>query len=109
MATNIPRLGAKVKGSKTGQPIMVLFDLLSRSWAMGILWQLKGQPLNFRALQFACDNASPTTLNTRLKELRSVNLVIHSSKGYELTEQGQILIKNLLPLGAFAKEWTKSY
>ena len=37
---SIPIPGAQVRGSKTGKPIMALLDLMGRTWALGIVWQL---------------------------------------------------------------------
>ena len=39
--------------------------------AVLLLWELRGEPLTFRALQAACDT-NPGSLNTRRKELREV-------------------------------------
>ena len=64
-----------VRGSTTGRPIMVLFDILGQRWSLRILWELRQGPLTFRALRDACDGASPTVLNTRLKALRHLGLV----------------------------------
>lgn len=97
--------GTGVRGSQTGQPIMVLFDLLSRRWAMGILWNLSDQSRNFRDLQARCGSASPSVLNTRLKELRSVGLVEKVSDGYALTQTGRALFHHLEPLGDWAMDW----
>ncbi len=101
----IPKPGKPVRGSQTGQPIMVLFDLLSRRWAMGILWSLNEGPRNFRDLQAHCGSASPSVLNTRLKELRSVGLVEKVPEGYALTQTGRELYVRLEPLGDWAMEW----
>mgnify|MGYP001401803826 CR=1 FL=1 len=101
----LPKYGEPVRGSQSGQPIMVLFDLLSRRWAMGILWSLRDQPRNFRDLQAHCGSASPSVLNTRLKELRSVGLVEKVADGYALTETGRELYARLEPLGDWAMEW----
>ena len=87
----IVRGGEPVKGSRTGQPIMVLFDLLSRRWAMGVLWNLADGPRTFRDLQARCGSASPTVLNTRLKELRDVGLVEKTTGGYALSGTGREL------------------
>lgn len=84
---------------------MVLFDLLSRRWAMGILWNLSDKNRNFRDLQAKCDSASPSVLNTRLKELRAVGLVVRADDGYSLTAQGHALFERLEPLGDWAQEW----
>ena len=94
-----------VRGSRSRQPIMVLFDLLSRRWSMGILWNLSGESRTFRDLQARCESASPSVLNTRLKELRSVGLIENVSDGYALTKTGRELFAHLEPLGEWAMEW----
>lgn len=104
-----PIPGKPVRGSKTGQPIMVIFDLLGRSWAMGIIWHLNNGPSTFRKLQEYCENISPTTLNKRIKELTTAGLLERTIDGYTLTEQGQELFKLILPLGKWAKQWAKQY
>ncbi|MEP5771094.1 helix-turn-helix domain-containing protein [Nisaea sp.] len=106
--TKIPRPGKPVRGSRTGQPIMVLFDLLGRRWALGILWNLSGEVLTFRELQSRCDSVSPTVLNTRLKELRTAGLVEKAENGYALTQAGTALNQHLEPLGDWAAGWTRS-
>jgi DNA-binding HxlR family transcriptional regulator len=103
----IPRLGQAVRGSKTGQPIMVLFDLIGRRWAMGILWNLSDKDCTFRELQTRCASLSPTVLNTRLKELRAAGLVGKSTDGYTLTDEGRVLYGHLEPLGSWAENWSK--
>ncbi len=105
---DIPRPGKPVRGSATGQPIMVLFDLLGRRWAMGILWNLAEQDCTFRTLQTRCASLSPTVLNTRLKELRAAGLVAKGDKGYTLTDDGHALYQRLEPLGDWAQSWVKT-
>ena len=102
---HIPIPGKPVRGSKSGQPIMALFDLLGRSWAMGIIWNLNEGPHNFRELQTKCETVSPTTLNTRLKELKAAHLIERSVKGYILTEEGYELFALLKPLGTWSRKW----
>jgi DNA-binding HxlR family transcriptional regulator len=98
--------GHPVRGSKTGVPIMALFDILGRRWSMGVLWTLcKDGPCTFRSLRSRCDDISPTVLNTRLKELREAGLVEHDSDGYRGTELGHELYGMLRPLGAWSKRW----
>jgi DNA-binding HxlR family transcriptional regulator len=104
---NIPRPGQPVQGSRTGQPIMVLFDLIGRRWSMGILWNLADGNRTFRDLQARCGSASPTVLNTRLKELRAAGLVAKTPTGYGLTETGRELFSVLEPLGDWAMDWAK--
>ncbi|MCZ2721969.1 helix-turn-helix domain-containing protein [Marinomonas sp. 15G1-11] len=103
--TALPTVGSPVRGSESGQPIMVLFDLLGRRWAMGILWGLSGSNRTFRDLQTHCGSASPSVLNTRLKELRAAHLIEKAADGYSLTEDGRALFKHLEPLGDWAKDW----
>lgn len=105
MADTTPIPGNPVRGSRSGQPIMALFDLLGRAWAMGIVWQLGDESLTFRALQSACEDVSPSLLNRRLKELRTTGLVDHSTGGYHLTPLGLELLGLIQPLGAWADHW----
>ena len=95
----------RVQGSRTGRPIMLLLDLLSRRWALRIIWELRAGPLTFRALRAASDDLSPTVLQTRLDELRQARLVGLSEGGYELTGLGRELFDTFLPLNDFAKRW----
>ena len=104
--TRIPVAGSPVRGSRTGKPVMVLLDLLGRRGTLRVLWELRGEPLTFRALQEACDT-NPSLLNTRLKELRSAGLVEHVPGGYQLTSQGRELYEMLVPLSKWAKRWAE--
>jgi DNA-binding HxlR family transcriptional regulator len=94
----------KVRGSRTGRPIMALLDLLGRRMTLRILWKLSraDEPLTFRALQAAADT-NPTVLNTRLKELRHAGLVTRDEGGYSLSPAGRELMVLLLPLHAWAE------
>lgn len=95
----------KTRGSETGRPIMVLLDLLGRRWVLRILWELRDGPLTFRALQNACSEVSPTTLNTRLKELREADFVAQTERGYALTPWAEDLLNHFPPLNAWAENW----
>ena len=94
----------RVRGSRTGRPIMVALDLLGRRGALRILWELRGEPLTFRALQEAAE-AQPGLLNTRLAELREAGLVEHDTGGYRLAAAGQALLVAMQPLKAWATRW----
>ena len=83
---------------------MVVLDMLGRRGALRVLWELRGDPLTFRALQDACDT-NPGSLNTRLRELRELGIVEHNAGGYRLTEQGRALMTALEPLQDWADEW----
>jgi DNA-binding HxlR family transcriptional regulator len=99
-----PAVGKPVRGSKTGRPIMVVLDLLGRRATLRILWELRGAPMTFRALQDACES-NPSLVNVRLKELRESGLVSHAEGGYRLTEQGRSLSAALDPLNTWAGQW----
>lgn len=102
--------GKPVRNSSSGQPIMVVFDLLGRRWALRILWELRsGQRLSFRALQESCQISSPNALNTRLKELRHAGIVdLEEGGGFGLTATGHDLLKALRPLAAWSDGWART-
>lgn len=83
---------------------MVALDMLGRRGALRVLWELRGEPLTFRALQAACET-NPGSLNTRLRELRELGIVDHDAGGYRLTTQGRALIAALQPLQSWAQQW----
>ena len=104
---SIPTPGRPVRGSKTGVPIMAIFDLLGRPWAMGVIWQLQYGPFSFRGLQEKCESISPTILNNRIKEMTEADIVERTLEGYQLTQRGHELIELLLPFGTWSKDWAK--
>lgn len=96
----------RIRGSRTGRPIMALLDLLGRRWALRVLWELRDGPLTSRALRTACDEVSPTVLQARLSELREAGLVDHAAgRGYALTALGLELLSAFMPLYGFADRW----
>jgi DNA-binding HxlR family transcriptional regulator len=85
---------------------MRLLDLLGRRWTLRILWELREAPLTSRDLRAACDEVSPSVLQTRLGELRNAGLVAHRpGEGYHLTVLGAELMTAFAPLYAFADRW----
>jgi DNA-binding HxlR family transcriptional regulator len=96
----------RIRGSRTGRPIMVLLDLLGRRWSLRILWELRHGALTSRALRAACDEASPTVLNERLKELREADFIELGDAGYALTALGRELSEKFMPLHHFAEQWS---
>jgi len=103
-----PKPGKPVRGSRTGQPIMALLDLLGRRWALRILWELRDESASFRDLRARCDSMSPSVLNRRLAELREVGIVVLTDDaGYALTPVGHDLLAALAPLKAWATRWAK--
>ena len=98
----------RVRGSRTGRPIMALLDLLGRRWALRIVWELREGSLRFRELQDLI-GASPTIINTRLAELREARLVeLDEATGYRLTGLGRELLQLFLPLHLWSEKWAKS-
>ncbi len=100
-----PAPGQYARGSETGRPIMVLFDLLGRRWAITCLWGLREGPRTFRQLQGDDRRISPTSLNKRLAELRDLGLVTRADGGYALTDLGAELIAVAQPLVPWAERW----
>lgn len=97
-----------VRGSRSGRPIMALLDLLGRRWSLRIVWELREGALTSRALRTACDEASPTVVQARLKELREAGLVeLGEGGGYALTPLGRELFETFLPLHRFAERWSR--
>ena len=103
----IPKPGRPVRGSRTGGPVMAIFDLLGRRWAMGIVWQLADGPRTFTELQARCSSISPTILSTRIKDLTEARLVERTLEGYRLTPMGLELFAILEPFKGWATSWAK--
>jgi DNA-binding HxlR family transcriptional regulator len=88
------------------RPVMSLIDIIGRRWTLRIIWELREGGLTSRALRSACDDASPTVIHQRLKELRAALLVEKSpDHGFILSPSGRELLTLLLPLSDFAKQW----
>ncbi len=87
---------------------MALIDLMGQRWVLRILWELRGAPLTFRALQEACDGLSPSVLNSRLADLRETALVDAGEDGYALTTLGRELLTEFTALTEWAEKWAKS-
>ena len=98
----IPIPGRRVRGSKSGKPIMAFLDLIGRRWGLRVLWEIKNGPARFRTLQEAC-TASPSVINQRLRELKAWNLIVLDEEGYRLTPSGRELLRLLMPLNAWCK------
>ena len=97
-----------LRGSRSGRPIMVLLDLLSRRWALRVMWELREDAASFRDLQSRCDSMSPSVLNDRLSELREAAIVERvSGGGYRLTDEGHELGRCLLQMNDWAKRWSR--
>ena len=101
-----PRPGRPARGTTTGRPLLVAFDLLGRRWALRVLWELRGEPVGFRALQQRCEGMSSSVLRDRLGELTGARILETDEQGrYGLSPHGRGLIRALAPLSAWADMW----
>lgn len=110
-AKRIPRPGSPARGTRTGKPLLVLFDLLGRRWALRLLWELRdGEHAGFRSLQERCEQMSSSVLRDRLNELTQVGLVEVDPDGrYALSADGSALLRVLAPLSEWADGWGRNY
>jgi DNA-binding HxlR family transcriptional regulator len=72
------------------------------------MWELRGGPIGFRALQAACDGMSSSVLGDRLRELTEAALVERSEESYALTPLGSDLGRALSPLDGWARRWAEA-
>ncbi len=80
-------------------PIIDLFDVLGRRWAMRVLWELTTGPATFRGMMQRAEPISSSVLTDRLRELRGVGLVEHERLlGYRLTATGQGVAERITAL-----------
>ena len=77
-----------------------LLTLLESRYAIRVIWALRDG--------HSVGSITPTTLNTRLRDLRAAGFITHGSDGYSLTPSGQDLFKRLSDLQAFAVRWVAS-
>ncbi len=83
---------------------MALLGLLSRRWALRILWELRDEPATFRVLRGRCSDVSSSVLSRRLAELIQAEIVCTGPTGYLLSDAGRRLGELLLPLAEWARE-----
>ena len=101
-----PRPGRPARGTTTGRPLLVAFDLLGRRWALRILWELRDERLGFRALQQRCEGMSSSVLRDRLSELTGAGILQTDEQGrYGLSGHGRSLMRALAPLRDWADAW----
>jgi DNA-binding HxlR family transcriptional regulator len=104
---DLPLPGRPARGSSTGRPIMALLDLLGRRWTLRVIWELRDEPLPFRALQERCEGMSSSVLNQRLRELRTAGIVEQAAGGYALSDEGRRLLEAYRPLSEWADRWAE--
>ena len=105
--TSTPIPGRPVRGSITGRPIMALFDLVGRRWALRIVWELHEGDATFRDLAHRCDDVSSSVLRDRLRDLTVAGIVERGDRGYRLTTDGRELMELLRPLGQWSQRWAR--
>jgi DNA-binding HxlR family transcriptional regulator len=106
---SVPQPGHRVRGSRTGRPLMAALDLFGRRWALRILWELRDGPVGARDLRQRCDGMSTSVLYERLRELSDAGLVHRDGdERYALTPVGQSLGAAIDPLETWANTWAAS-
>jgi len=91
------------------RPIMAVLDLITRRWALRVIWSLRQDRLTFRALQEACGGASPNVLSQRLKELRAGGIVdLGAGGGYGLTPLGRDFRRAAQPMLRWSERWARA-
>ncbi|MGH8193619.1 MAG: winged helix-turn-helix transcriptional regulator [Woeseiaceae bacterium] len=89
----------------TSKGMAAMLDLCGRRWALRVVWELRGEPLNFRALRDACGRISPSVLQRRLHELRGFGVIEAIPRlGYRLSARGE----QLFPILAQLDKWAGS-
>lgn len=95
---------SKKPSGESGDPELALFDLLGQRWALRVLWELRSDPLTYRAIAARIPGMSTSVLTTRLRELRAASLVEHEARtGYRLSPQGRDLLPHLTALSEWAR------
>jgi len=80
-----------------------LLDVAGRRWSLRVVWELRGGPLNFRALRRAAGDVSPGVLQSRLHEWRDLGVIENiPGLGYRLTARGEQLFQLLAPLQSWS-------
>jgi DNA-binding HxlR family transcriptional regulator len=82
-----------------------LVELLSRRYALGAIWELRGPAQPFRTLTRRL-GAPDDRLSQRLRELRESGLLeVDEAGDYRLSSEGRRLIDQLEKLARFADGW----
>lgn len=92
-----------IRKTETSAGLAVALDQFGRRWALRVIWELRGEPLSFRALRTACGNISASVMQARLHELRELGLIEQiAGLGYRHTAAGQQLFRVIAPLSEWA-------
>jgi DNA-binding HxlR family transcriptional regulator len=86
-------------------PLLALFDVLGRRWALRVVWELRTDGLTYRDLAARIPDMSTSVLTQRLRDLRAARLVDHERRsGYCLTAEGRDLLAHLVGLRDWAQQ-----
>lgn len=97
-----------IREAKTSASLAQVLDNFGRRWALRVIWELRSEPLSFRALRAACGGISPSVMQTRLHELRDLGLIeLIPGLGYRLTAGGEQLFRMLAPMAEWAESQLK--
>ena len=100
----MPQRIQNLRRAATSAPMAQALALSGRRWAFRVVWELRVGPLNFRALQAACGNISPSVLQRRLHELRALQIVEKIPRlGYRLSTSGERLFLVLAQLNKWSE------
>lgn len=93
------------RAAPTSRRMAAMLDICGRRWALRVVWELRGDPLNFRALRESCGGISPSVLQRRLHELRDFGVIEKIPRlGYRLSARGE----QLFPILAQLNKWAQS-
>lgn len=93
-------------------PFLDTMDLLSRRYALCVLWSLKkSEPKRFGQIKSDL-SVNPVTLTQRLKEFEAAGIIVRTTYSeipprveYHLTEMGRHLLPILDTLQAWSDQW----
>jgi DNA-binding HxlR family transcriptional regulator len=104
MAQHIQHI-QNIRRAPTSDKMVAALALSGRRWALRVVWELRVGPLNFRALQVACGGVSPSVLQERLHELRSLEVIeMIPDLGYRLSRSGEHLFQVLAQLDRWSED-----
>jgi DNA-binding HxlR family transcriptional regulator len=86
-------------------PLLDLFDVLGRRWALRVVWELCDTPATFRVLLDRAAPISSSVLTDRLRELRRAGVVDHQrATGYCLTDLGKGVADRIIDMYWWLKD-----
>ena len=95
----------RLRTAGTSKSMAAALDMFGQKWALRVIWELRVGPLNFRALQAACGDVSPSVLQRRLHELRRLALIEKIPRlGYRLSAPGERLFQVLVMLNKWSAD-----